>query len=305
MGATLDAVTGKVLTGTRVAVVVPCFNDGGTLDEALESLEGQEPHELVVVDDGSTDESTLRTLAELRARGVNVVRQANGGLSAARMAGVRATSARYVMPLDADDALGPGALAALADALDHDPEAVMAWGDTEIWGDVELRLRVGRRLDPWQIAHLNVLPVASMIRRAALLEVGGWQLRHGYEDWDLWMAFAERGRDGVYVPHTAHRYRRHGGRMLEGCIPRHDELYGELRKRHPALFASQGRQWLHSRAPFRVRALFPLVAALPLSEYNKSRLYQLSDQPGQFFRMRRLRRRAARTNGALAGETRG
>ena len=273
-----------------MAVVVPCYDDGETLADALGSLRGQEPHELVVVDDGSTDATTLGALEELDRDGVRVVRQENGGLSAARMAGVRATSARYVMPLDADDALAPGSLARLADALDREPAAVMAWGDIEVFGDVELRLKVGRRLDPWQITHLNTLPVASMVRRDALLAVEGWQLRHGYEDWDLWMSFAERGWKGVHVPGIALRYRRREGRMLSDCLPRHDELVAELRSRHPELYRRRRSNWRRSSAPVRVRVLFPAVSALPVSDFDKSRLYQLADQPRQFVEMRRRRR---------------
>src|SRR5438874_5590616 len=158
----------------RVAVVVPCFDDGETLPDALASLAEQEPHELVVVDDGSTDPATLETLADVERRGVRVVRRANGGLSAARMTGVEQTSAPYVMPLDADDAFAPGALAALADALDADANVVMAWGDIQVWGEIDATLEPGHRLDPWQIVYLNTLPVASMVRRTALLSVGGW-----------------------------------------------------------------------------------------------------------------------------------
>jgi glycosyltransferase involved in cell wall biosynthesis len=277
---------------TRVAVVIPCFDDGATLRDALASLAGQEEHELVVVDDGSTDPATLETLAAVKAEGVRVVRRENGGLSAARMTGVEHTSAPYVMPLDADDALGPGALAALADALDRAGDAVMAWGDAEVWGEIETRLTVGRQLDAWQISYLNTLPVASMVRRDALLAVGGWQLRYGYEDWDLWMAFAERRWHGVYVPAPVFRYRRRGGRMLGGCIPLHGELYAELQRRHPALFTMRRGAWLRSKAPLGARVFFPLIALLPMSDYDKSRLFQLANAPRQFLRMRRLRRRA-------------
>jgi glycosyltransferase involved in cell wall biosynthesis len=274
----------------RVAVVVPCFDDGETLPDALASLREQEPHELVVVDDGSTDLATVEALARLEVEGVRVVRRENGGLSAARMTGVEETIAPYVMPLDADDALAPGALAALADALDADAEAVMTWGDLEIWGDIETRVEPGHRLDPWQIAYLNTLPVASMVRRDALLAVGGWQLQHGYEDWDLWMSFAERGWRGAYVPATVLRYRRRGGRMLEGCIPRHGELYAQLRKRHPQLFQARRRNWIASKAPLAARLLYPVISLLPLSDFDKSRLFQLANHPRQFLKIRRLRR---------------
>jgi hypothetical protein len=205
-----------------------------------------------------------------------------------------------VLPLDADDALAPGSLTALADALDADPDAVMAWGDVQVWGEVDTRLAPGRQLDPWQIAYLNTLPVASMVRRSALLSVGGWQLRHGYEDWDLWMAFAERGWPGVYVPHPHLLYRRRAGRMLADCIPRHDELVDDLRSRHQRLFTDRRRNWLRTPASLRTRLLFPVIDVLPLRDYDKSKLFQLANQPRQFLRMRRLRRRAERLGEAVA-----
>lgn len=271
---------------------MPCFNDGGTLPEALASLADQEHHELVVVDDGSDDPATRATLAELERNGTRVVHRQNGGLSAARMTGVEATEARYVMPLDADDALAPGALTLLADALDADRTAAIAWGDVDIWGEFNTHVDVGKNLDPWQITYINTTPVASLIRRDALLTVGGWQLRHGYEDWDLWMSLAERGFAGVYLPVPTLRYRRSAGRMLEGCLPRHGELYAELRRRHRPLFDQRRRNWSRSNASLRNRMLFPVIACLPLREFDRIRLYGLVDKPLQIVRMRRLRRLA-------------
>src|SRR5207244_1331271 len=69
----------------------------------------------------------------LAASGVHVVHQANAGPGAARMAGVAATHAPYVLPLDADDLLAPGSLAALANELDRAPAVDVAWGDFELF----------------------------------------------------------------------------------------------------------------------------------------------------------------------------
>jgi glycosyltransferase involved in cell wall biosynthesis len=280
------------MSGPRVAVVVPCYDDGETLPETLASLDGQEPHELVVVDDGSTDPATLELFDRLGAQGVRVVHQDNAGLSAARMAGVRATSAPYVLPLDADDALGPGALALLADALDADPDAALAWGDIEVFGDLETRLRVAPDLDPWRITYLNDVPVATLVRRDALEAAGGWSMGSGYEDWDLWLALAEAGRRGVHVPDAVLRYRRRGGRMLGGMERRFEETYARLRSRHPDLFARRGATRPRSSSPRHVRLLLPLIDRLPVSGFQRHKLTLLANDPGQVLRLRRLRRAA-------------
>ena len=69
----------------RVAVVIPCFNEGDELREAVRSaLDDAVPRELVIVDDGSTDAQTLRILSELESEGLRVLRQANKGPSPAR-----------------------------------------------------------------------------------------------------------------------------------------------------------------------------------------------------------------------------
>jgi glycosyltransferase involved in cell wall biosynthesis len=276
----------------RVAVVVPCFNDGETLPTTLMSLRDQEQHELVVVDDGSDDPATLTTLARLTDEGVTIVHRENGGLSAARMTGVEATSAPYVFPLDADDAVVPGALTRLADALDDAPGAALAWGDIEVWGELETGLEVARSLDPWLLTYLNDVPVASLIRRTALEEVGGWSMGSGYEDWDLWLALAERGYSGVHVPGTALRYRRRSGRMLDDCTPQHGALYAKLRDRHPAAFAARSVNRVRSTAPLRAKLTFPIVEALTLDPFTRHRIYLFVNRPRQIAFLRRLRRAA-------------
>jgi glycosyltransferase involved in cell wall biosynthesis len=277
---------------SRVAVVVPCFNDGQTLPGTLASLRGEEPHELVVVDDGSDDPATLAALAQLAGQGTRVVRRENGGLSAARMTGVEATSAPYVFPLDADDEVVPGALATLAGALDAAPDAALAWGEIEVWGELETDLAVARSLDPWLLTYLNDVPVASLLRRSALEQVGGWSMGSGYEDWDLWLTLAEHGYSGVHVERPTLRYRRRSGRMLDGSTPRHAELYAKLRRRHQELFARRGANRRRSPAPMRTKLAFPLIDALPLDPFTRHRIYLFLNRPRQTVSFRRLRRAA-------------
>ena len=275
---------------SRVAVVIPCFNDGATLEEAVRSVEQQEACELTIVDDGSTEQPTLQLLDRLRSDGVHVIRQENRGLAAARMAGVAATTAPYVQPLDADDLLVPGALTVLADALDADPRAAAAWGDVAFFGEFELVARTADRLDPWTIWYLDELPGTSMVRRTVLAQTGGWRFENAYEDWDFWMTVAEQGLDGVRVPSVIFRYRRNLERMSAGGLARHGELLAELRARHPRLRAARRRNWRKSSAPLRMRLLFPLVELAPLSGWNRHRLRRLIAHPRRVFAHRRLRR---------------
>ena len=82
------------------------------------------------------------------------------------MTGLAATSAPYVMRFDADDVLEPGALTALAAALDARPEAVAAWGDVQTFGLTTFRIPGLRALDPWLVTYVNCITGSgNLIRR--------------------------------------------------------------------------------------------------------------------------------------------
>lgn len=265
----------------RIAIVIPCFNDGATVGETVDSALQQEPCEIVVVDDGSTDQQTQKVCEELRDRGITVVRQENRGLSAARMAGVAATSARYIYPIDSDDRITPHSLSPLADALDSSEQQIAAaWGTASSFGKVDVVYRqVASTIDPWRITHSAGLGYSALFRRDALIAVGGWSLQGPYEDWDLWMALAEHGYQGIRVPVQTLRYRVHGERMWARALKRHDAILEQLTARHPALFANRRRAWRSSREPWRIRLLFPLIKALPLSPPMRQRSYMVVEDP--------------------------
>jgi glycosyltransferase involved in cell wall biosynthesis len=246
----------------RVAVIIPCYNDGALLPEAVASVQGAEGVETVIVDDGSSDPHTQGVLADLAARGARVLHQDNAGLSAARMAGVRATSAPYVYNLDADDLALPGVLAKMADRMDEDPETAVCYGDYQEFGDTELIRLVPPTIDPFRLAYTNEYPVTALFRRSTLEAVGGWRhLGAGYEDWGLWMALAERGCRGTHAGPGALTFRKrlHGHRMLGVAKADHRTLYQALRREHPDLFAELPA---HRRAsqlsPVR-KLLYPVI----------------------------------------------
>lgn len=246
----------------RVAVLIPCYNDGKLVGETLGSIQEREPVEVLVVDDGS-DRETLAALSELAAQGVRVIHHdRNRGVSAARMTALHNTSAPYVFPLDADDLAIPGALATMADLLDAHPEAGVCFGEYVEFNGAELVRAVPERLDPYRIAYTNEYPISALFRRDTLERAGGWrEIRHGYEDWDVWMTLAENGVVALHAGEGVLTYRRRLGdaRMLAAARTHHRKLYRDMRQRHPRLFAEIRRHRRSSDLGVGRKFLYPVV----------------------------------------------
>ena len=206
-----------------VSVVIPCYNQGRFLGEAIASADAQGSlvSEIVVVDDGSTDET--RAVAT-RDPSVRYLHQERRGLSAARNSGWHASSGDHIAFLDADDRLLPGAIEAGIEAFERWPRAAFAFGHYELmdeegavlptWrerriaddqsftsGDFELVLpdgrRAGRSPQPKRVSdHYTAMlrrnyismHAAVLYGRAVLEETAGFDSRlSALEDYDLYL----------------------------------------------------------------------------------------------------------------------
>ena len=217
---------------------------------------------MVVIDDRSDDPGTAAALERLEAEGVTVVRhEQNLGPAGARVSGLRATTAKYVFPLDADDLAVPRVLARMADRLDEQPDVAVCYGDYLEFGEAELVRAVPGEIDPYRLAFTNEYPVSALYRRTVLDSIGQWPGLRAYEDWHVWMTLAELGHRGVHLGPGEVTYRRrlHGHRLLRAAKPHHSQLYRELRRDHPRLFAELGQHRKRSSMSVSRRALYPLV----------------------------------------------
>ena len=207
-----------------VAVVLPVYNGRRFLRVALDGVLAQtlRPAELVVVDDGSADGSAEVLAGFTAPFPVRLVHQANGGQSSARNRGIRESSAELVAFLDQDDRWYPDHLAVLTAALTAHPAIGWAYGDfDEIDGAGGLVTREFLRehavphpkttLTACITRDLMVLPSASVVRRAALEEVGGFdESLSGYEDDDLFVRVFRAGWRHAFVPGATLAFRIHG-----------------------------------------------------------------------------------------------
>ncbi len=225
-----------------VTVVIPCFNYGRFLADALDSVREQEggSPRILVVDDGSTEPDTQAILGAL-ASDVDLLRQANGGLSVARNAGFRAASSALLIALDADDMLAPGALRALKRGLAADPEAGFAYGVTRFFGDWSGDMTMPA-WDPYRLLYRHTVGPTALTRRELFDDIGGYDVEipkaivMGYEDWEFWLHALARGWHGVKVPEVTWLYRRHGTTMLSGARREYRRWYRALRAKHSDLY---------------------------------------------------------------------
>ena len=177
-----------------VAVVIPHYNHGRYIADAVESALAQDVGRprIVVVDDGSTDPAAEAALAALPAE-VEVIRQANAGQAAARNAGARATSEPLLLFLDADDRLPPDAIGSLRQALAGEPGAAYAYGRMRYFGAWSGVVEFPP-FDPYRLLYRSIVGWLGLIRREAFEQVAGFdEQQAGFEDWDLMLAFLERG----------------------------------------------------------------------------------------------------------------
>ncbi len=185
--------------GPRVSVIIPTYNRGWILEEAVDSVLEQTytDFELIVVDDGSTDDT--RALLQPYGQRIAYVHQDNQGVSAARNTGLRLARGELIALLDSDDLWKPAKLARQVAFFDAHPDAQICQTE-EVW------IRRGRRVNPknrhrkpsgWifepSLALCLVSPSAVMLRRGLMDAMGGFDVSlPACEDYDLWLRISLR-----------------------------------------------------------------------------------------------------------------
>jgi glycosyltransferase involved in cell wall biosynthesis len=211
-----------------VSVLMPCFDASGTLPDALASLRAQTlaDFQVVAVDDGSTDGSgeMLENWA-IQDERFQVVSQDHQGIVAALNAGIRHCQAEYIARMDADDISSPTRLAHQVTYLDQHPQIAVL--GCQVQGYPPREVRAGFEVYmAWQNGLLSDQDIrreifiesplahpSAMMRKADLLEVGGYQ-EHGWaEDYDLWLRCYLGGKRFAKLPEVLLYWREHPGRL--------------------------------------------------------------------------------------------
>lgn len=203
-------------SAARVSIIIPCYNDGKYLPEAVASARAQtHPSiEIIVVDDHSTDPETLTIYERLRGEGVQVLRTPSGkkGPSAARNTGIAAAGGDYILPLDADDAIAPAYAGKAVAVMEADPAIGICYCHARHFG-----LKSGSsKLPPYSFEELlcgNMIFATAMFRKADWARAGGYDesLTLGFEDYAFWLRLADLGVGVHQLAEVLFFYRIKGG----------------------------------------------------------------------------------------------
>jgi glycosyltransferase involved in cell wall biosynthesis len=180
-----------------LSIVIPCYNHGEFIRDAISSVETcpRDLYELIIVNDGSTDGSTISVMRELEAAGYHVIDQPNSGLARARNAGIEAGRGKYILPLDSDNKIRSDFTQKAVEILDEQPEIAMVHGDFQYFGEADFRCRI----PPFEIKSMlrrNYIDACAVYRRSMWEACGGYDENMpvmGVEDWEFWLNAYSKG----------------------------------------------------------------------------------------------------------------
>jgi len=252
-----------------VSIIIPCYKQAHFLPESVASVVAQTftDWDLTIVDDGSPDHTAAvawSLIARYPERIIRLVRKKNGGVASARNSGIASSRGRYVLPLDADDALATSFLERTVECLEDNCHIAIAYTDQEWFGEEDRTVKIGK-FNPFLVPAENLFAYCSLYRREVWEAVNGYSTLicvDGYEDWDFWVGAVERGFKAARVPGFLFRYRISTMSRDKVAKQSHLRLTREIRANHPRTY----RPWLRViRAAFcGAKALWRMLSGFLL-----------------------------------------
>lgn len=255
-----------------VSVIIPTYNRAQYLGESISSVLAQEgpPFEVIVIDDGSTDETPA--LLERYGDAIRIVRQANQGIAAARNAGIAAARGRFIAFHDSDDIALPGRVACLHEFLSAHAEYDLAigngvflppegshaperpWLRPQVAAALDGREITVREIFRWNLGQLQ----ATLISRQGLLAVGPLDSEFLIlDDLDIMLRLALRFR-AMFFDRPLFAYRQHGVGISQNRMLLREEsirLAEKLRDHQPEMLARVGKSAYDQRQARRYARL--------------------------------------------------
>lgn len=228
-----------------VSIIIPCYNMGTLLAETVESVEKVYTpglHEVIIIDDGSTDSVTLDVLDNIK--GHQIIRKKNEGLARARNTGISLSKGEFLIFLDSDNLLTDGYLTKGIEVLKQHPEVDIVYGESEIFGESG-GFWFTKSFDLQTLMCYNYIDACSLVRKKIFDELGGFDPdmpAQGMEDWEMWLRAAFSGKKFYYMEDvTIQKYRVRADSMIRKVDKKkRDAIFEYLQKKHPTFLNYDG-----------------------------------------------------------------
>lgn len=225
-----------------VSIIIPCYNQGEFLAEALDSVLEQtyENWECVIVDDASTDGSlaVAKRYAERDARFIYIEHQCNHGLSITRNTGIKASRGKYILPLDADDKIADRYLEKAVEYFSRFPDTKVVYSKARLFGAVNKEwILPDYSFDT--LIWTNCLFCSSFFSRKDYDKTTGYNpnMKYGFEDWDFWLSLLEPDSKVHRIDEVLFYYRKKNYSMSNDTYNHIKEAYTQIHDNHPELYA--------------------------------------------------------------------
>ena len=224
-----------------VSVIIPCFNHGKYIFEAVESVLNQSyiNVEIIIVNDGSTDNSK-ELIDQIENSKVTIIHTNNNGLSHARNIGINASNGKYILPLDADDKIDKIYITKAVKILQADNNIGILYGRVWLFGEKNEEW-ILEKFSTKSILFANQIYASAIFRKDDFILLGGYDKRfcYGWEDWDFWLSIISLKRSVYFIDEVVFYYRIINNSMVRSMTELQKKITRQLiYNKHFKLFES-------------------------------------------------------------------
>lgn len=193
-----------------VSVIMPCYNDGQYIEEAIESIKEQTycDWELLIIDDGSDDEETVRIINNINDDRIMILHTEHLRPAGARNFGIQHARGKYILPVDSDDKIDSTYMEKAVKVIESDEKIGVVYCEADLFGE-----KSGKwDLPAYSFEKIlldNVVFVTALFYREDWEKIGGFNINMaaGMEDYDFWLGILELGKDIYQIPEILFHYR--------------------------------------------------------------------------------------------------
>lgn len=194
----------------KVSIIMPCYNDGAYIEEAVDSVLKQtyDNLEIIIIDDGSDDGYTPEALRKLSNEKIKIYHTNHLRPAGARNYGIKMASGKYILPVDSDDRIEPDYVEKAVTILRDNPHIGVVYCEADLFGEKSGKWDLPRYSLETMLLD-NIVFVTAMFYKDDWEKVGGFNtyMDSGMEDYDFWLSILALGKGIYQIPEILFHYR--------------------------------------------------------------------------------------------------